>query len=100
MQILKEDCPKEEGNDRSLPYTAYVIEYKDKDGGLHYDISISDSTVDIFDHYYDKFKKDFEDYSNQKGGRIQNYGTIQQTNRKKNPEREEEDKVDYEQPHI
>ena len=49
MQILKEDCPKEEGNDRSLPYTAYVIEYKDKDGGLHYDISISDSTVDIFD---------------------------------------------------
>ena len=59
MQILKEDCPKEEGNDRSLPYTAYVVEYKDKDGGLHYDISISDSTVDIFDHYYDKFKKDF-----------------------------------------
>ena len=36
MQILKEDCPKEEGNDRSLPYTAYVVEYKDKDGGLHY----------------------------------------------------------------
>ena len=32
MQILKEDCPKEEGNDRTLPYTAYVVEYKDKDG--------------------------------------------------------------------
>ena len=67
MQILKEDCPKEEGNDRSLPYTAYVVEYKDKDGGLHYDISISDSTVDIFDHYYDKYKKGFK-WLRQSGG--------------------------------
>ena len=58
MRILYEDCDPDKALDRSLPYTAYLIEYK-KDGESHYDVAIGKKRVEIFDHYWDKYRDDF-----------------------------------------
>ena len=58
MKIIHEKCDPKVAEDRELPYTAYLIEYK-VEGKPTYDISMADSQVLLFDHYYDKYKKDF-----------------------------------------
>lgn len=58
MRILYEDCDPDKALDKSLPYTAYLIEYK-KDGESHYDVVIGKKRVEIFDHYWDKYRDDF-----------------------------------------
>ncbi len=58
VQVLHENCEYDVGKDTTLPYTAYIVTYK-IDGKEHHDVAISSKTVDIFDHYYDKYKKDF-----------------------------------------
>ena len=56
MQIIKEKCDPKEALEKSLPYTSYLVEYIDKDNLVCYDIVISQKQVDVFDHYYDKYK--------------------------------------------
>ena len=58
MKLLFEDCEQESAEDRTLPNNSFLIEYK-IDGVSHYDIAIASKQVEIFDHYYDKYKKDF-----------------------------------------
>lgn len=58
MRILYEDCDPDKALDKSLPYTAYLIEYK-KDGESHYDVALGKNRVEIFDHYWDKYRDDF-----------------------------------------
>ena len=58
MRILYEDCDPSLADDRSLPHTAYLVEYK-KDGMSHYDIVMAGKRVDIFDYYWDKYRHDF-----------------------------------------
>ncbi len=58
MRILYEDCDPDKALDRSLPYTAYLIEYK-KDGESHYDVALGKKQVEIFDHYWDKYRDNF-----------------------------------------
>lgn len=58
MRILYEDCDPDKALDKSLPYTAYLIEYK-KDGESHYDVALGKKQVEIFDHYWDKYRDDF-----------------------------------------
>ena len=57
MKIVHENCDLEKCNNIKLPNTAYVVTYK-VDGGECNDITISQKQVEIFDHYYDKYKKD------------------------------------------
>ncbi len=57
MKIIATDCNIEAANDTSLPYTAYLVEYK-SEGYTKYDIVMSNKQSEIFDHYYDKYKKD------------------------------------------
>ena len=53
IRVLHEKCDKKLADNPKLPYTAYLIEYKE--GEEHFfDIAIGDKSVDIFDHYYDK----------------------------------------------
>ena len=66
ITVLKKDCKVEDANDTTLPYTAYLVEYK-KDGESHYDIAMSSKAVDLFDHYYDKYKKDFISFKQSRG---------------------------------
>jgi len=58
MKIIAERCDKAAGDNKKLPYTAYLVEYKLEDK-ITYDIAIADSSVHLFDHYYDKYKKNF-----------------------------------------
>lgn len=58
MRILYEDCDPDKALDKSLPYTAYLIEYK-KDGESHYDVALGKKQVEIFDHYWDKYRDNF-----------------------------------------
>ena len=41
MKIFEQDCSPELANDRSLPYTSYLVEYV-LDGQTKYDIVIGD----------------------------------------------------------
>ena len=58
MRILFEDCDVDKAEDRTLPSNAFVVEYK-VDDVSKYDIAAAGKQSEIFDHYYDKFKKSF-----------------------------------------
>ena len=57
MNLIHERCDPKAAQDRELPYTAYLIEYK-VEGKPTYDIAMGDSQMELFDTYYDKYKKD------------------------------------------
>jgi hypothetical protein len=57
VKIISKDCDPEIANDRSLPYSAFLVEYK-LDGMIHYDLVVSDKRVDIFDYYWDRYRND------------------------------------------
>ena len=66
MKIVHENCDLEKCNNIQLPNTAYVVTYK-VDGKECNDITISQKKVEIFDHYYDKYKKDLINIVQAKG---------------------------------
>ena len=55
ITLLHENCPLTAADDKKLPYTAYVITYKLEGKEVH-DLAIANKEVDLFDHYYDKYK--------------------------------------------
>jgi len=69
MRIIHEDCDSKLAQDKKLPYTAFLVCYKKDDGALHHDISMAGTQVELFDHYYDKYKKGFQ-WMKQSEGRI------------------------------
>lgn len=58
MKIYHRDCDPSLANDRSLPYTAYLVEYL-QDGMTKFDVVIANKKVDIFDYYWDNYRNDF-----------------------------------------
>ena len=48
VKILKEKCTVDDANDKSLPYTAYLVEYKVDDQST-FDIAIASKAVELFD---------------------------------------------------
>ncbi len=68
MHVFKEDCTKEEAMNPKLPYTCYLVTYK-VDGKEKYDLSIAQKEVELFDYYYDLYKKDFVTFK-QAGGKV------------------------------
>ena len=68
IKILKQNCDPKDAEDKSLPYTAFLVEYK-QDGKSVYDLAIGNKSVDLFDYYYDLYKKDFVTFK-QSSGRI------------------------------
>ena len=66
MKVIHEKCDPKAAEDRDLPYTAYLIEYK-VEGNPTYDIAMGDSQVELFDKYYDKYKKDFIGFKQTEG---------------------------------
>ena len=56
MKIIHEKCDPKLAEDKKLPYTAYLIQYE-LEGKLEHDIAMGDSQVELFDNYYDKYKK-------------------------------------------
>ena len=58
MKILKQECKKDEAQDKTLPYTCYLLIYK-VDGVEKYDLAMASKQVDLFDYYYDLYKENF-----------------------------------------
>ena len=63
MKIIHEDCDVGVATDKTLPYTAYLVEYvkeeqddKKTTTRTAYDLVMAGKQVEIFDHYYDKYK--------------------------------------------
>ena len=70
MKILFENCDPERAEDRSLPNNSFLVEYKvDADAASSYDIAAASKQSEIFDHYYDRYKKGFVTM-NQTEGRV------------------------------
>ena len=66
MKLLHEKCDPSVSLDRGLPYTAYMIEYIEGDT-TYYDIATASKQSELFDHYYDKYKKDFVNMTQTEG---------------------------------
>jgi hypothetical protein len=56
VKILHKNCDPALANDRSLPYTAYLVQYSE-DGEVCYDLVLCNKRVDIFDYYWDKYRE-------------------------------------------
>ena len=55
LRIIHEKCDPKLAENPKLPYTAYLVEYEE-DGKTCYDITLCQKAVEMFDHYYDKYK--------------------------------------------
>jgi hypothetical protein len=58
VKIIHRDCDESKGDDRSLPYTSYLVTYR-QEGHLKYDIATAPKKVDVFDYYWDEYRHDF-----------------------------------------
>ena len=66
MKIINENCDRELANDRTLPYTAYLVSYE-VDAVMAYDLIISDKKMDIFDYYWDKYREGLKGWKQSEG---------------------------------
>jgi hypothetical protein len=66
IKILHQNCDPNLANDKSLPYTAYIVKYLDEDQ-YNYDIVIANKKVDIFDYYWDKYREGFIGFKQTEG---------------------------------
>jgi len=66
MKILHENCDPKLADDRSLPYTAYLVEYE-IDGAKAYDLVIPDKKVELFDYYWDKYREGLKGWKQSEG---------------------------------
>tara|TARA_B100001113_G_scaffold214053_1_gene175575 strand:+ start:371 stop:670 length:300 start_codon:yes stop_codon:yes gene_type:complete len=82
VTVIHEKCDLEKDNNTKLPYTSYVIQYE-VDGKVVHDIAMAQKAVDIFDHYYDKYKKGFKWLKQSNGTQKPNLWKAQPPQRKK-----------------
>jgi hypothetical protein len=66
VKIIHQDCDASLGQDRSLPYTAFLVEYL-QDGITKFDIVSAAKQVDIFDYYWDLYRHDFRNMTQSEG---------------------------------
>ena len=66
MQILHHKCDPSLAQDKSLPYTAYIVEYED-DGVTCYDLIIPRNKVEIFDYYWDRYREGLKSFKQSEG---------------------------------
>ena len=66
VKIIHAQCDPSLAQDRSLPHTAYLVEYV-QDGQTMFDIVVATKRVDIFDHYWDNYRHDFVNMTQTEG---------------------------------
>ena len=57
IKMIHKDCDPSLAQNKSLPYTSFLIEYL-QDGMTKFDIASGNKQVDIFDHYWDHYRHD------------------------------------------
>lgn len=67
IKILHENCDPALADDKSLPYTAYLVKYQPNEDEYSYDIVICNKKVDIFDHYWDKYREGLIEFTQSEG---------------------------------
>jgi hypothetical protein len=66
IRIIQSDCDPSISEDKSLPTNAFLVEYL-QDGSTHFDIVTCQKQVEIFDEYWDKYKKDLINITQSQG---------------------------------
>lgn len=66
MKILHENCDPSLADDKSLPYTSYLVEYV-FGKTIQYDLVMANKQVDIFDYYWDKYREDLLTFTQTQG---------------------------------
>jgi len=66
IKIIETDCDPSISEDKSLPTNAFLVEYL-QDGLTHFDIVTCQKQVEIFDEYWDKYKKDLINITQSQG---------------------------------
>jgi hypothetical protein len=66
MKILHQNCDPELANDKSLPYTAYLVTYE-IDGAIAYDLVIPEKQLEIFDYYWDRYREGLKGWKQSEG---------------------------------
>lgn len=66
INILHQNCDPTVLNDRTLPYTAYVVCYVFEDKTC-YDIVIPRKQIEIFDYYWDNYREGFKSFKQSEG---------------------------------
>ena len=66
MKIIHEKCDPKLADNPKLPYTAYLVEYVEEDK-TYYDITLCQKQVEMFDHYYDKYKTGLKGWKQSNG---------------------------------
>jgi len=66
VKVIHRDCDPTLAQDKSLPCTAFLVEYIDGEVS-HFDIVIATKQVDIFDEYWDKYKKNLVRFNQTEG---------------------------------
>lgn len=66
MKILHENCDPSLADDKSLPYTSYLVEYV-IGKTIQYDLVMANKQVDIFDYYWDKYREDLLAFTQTQG---------------------------------
>ena len=66
VNVIHAQCDPELVNDRSLPYTAYLVEYE-SNGQVCYDIAAGSKMVEVFDHYWDNYREGFINFKQTEG---------------------------------
>jgi len=66
MRVLQRSCDPSVADDRSLPYTAYLVTYL-LDGQETYDLVICNKKVEIFDYYWDLYRENLITFKQTEG---------------------------------
>lgn len=66
MKVLHENCDRNLANDRTLPYTAYIVAYE-IDAAILYDLVMTDKQTEIFDCYWDKYREGLKGWRQSEG---------------------------------
>lgn len=68
MKKIAENCDPSLADDRSLPYTSFLVQYRVGDE-IRYDLVVANKKVDVFDYYWDRYREDLITF-NQTEGRV------------------------------
>ena len=66
IRVSAEDCDPSSSEDRSRPSSAYLVEYN-VEVIAKFDMVMTGKIVEIFDEYYDKYKKDLVNITQAEG---------------------------------
>ena len=67
VKVIHKDCDPSVADDRSLPYTAYLVEYYDEGGHRKFDLVTCNKKVEIFDYYWDRYREGLVKFTQSEG---------------------------------